>query len=201
MGRRKRTLGIMLVFGAALPLAVASVAWACGVLATVTLDKKVASPGESVAITGKNYANTVAGGASPVTVRLKSRSGTILTTVNATAGRISDTFTVPSSVSPGWYVVLATQSNANGTPKSGTPGRTTLRVQGSAAAGSAAPLAAPWSSSTPSGPAASHATVGSGSQSPLAILLAAALSLTMLMGGWKILSRKSRTADQPQFAL
>lgn len=198
MGRRK--LGIMLVFGAALPLAVASVAWACGVLATVTLDKKVAAPGQSVTVTGKNYANTVAGGASPVTVRLKSRRGTVLTTVNAAAGRISDTFTVPSSVSPGWYVVLATQTNANGTPKSGTPGRTTLRIEGSASSGSLTPAAAPWSSSTPSGPAASQSPIGVGSGS-LAILLASALSLTMLVGGWKLLNRKSRAAHEPQLAL
>jgi hypothetical protein len=178
------------------------VAWACGVLATVTLDKKVASPGQSVTITGKNYANTVAGGASPVTVRLNGRKGTVLTTVNAAAGRISDTFTVPASASPGWYVVLATQSNADGSPKAGTPGRTTLRIQGSSAA-SATPVAAPWSSSTPSGPTGSHASVGtgSGSQSLLAILLAAALSLSMLVGGWKLLNRKSRAANEPQFAL
>lgn len=194
MGRPKRTFGIMLVFGAALPLAVASVAWACGVLATVTLDKKVASPGQAVGITGKNYANTTVGGASPVTVRLQSRSGTVLTTVPAVGGKITDTFTVPSNVSPGWYVVLATQNNANGTPKSGTPGRTTLRIQGSAGA-----TAAPWGSSNPSGPAASQAPVGSGSgsPSPLMILLASALSLTMLLGGWKLL-RKSRAASEPQ---
>ena len=197
MGGRKRTVGIMLVFGAAVPLAVASVAWACGVLATLTIDTKVASPGQSISITGKNYANTVAGGASPVTVRLKSRKGTVLTTVPATAGRIADTFAIPASTSPGWYVVLATQSNADGTPKSGTPGRTTLRIQGSSSAG-ATPVAAPWSSANPSGPAGSHATVGSGSQSPLWILLAAALSLTMLMGGWKLLGRKSRAASEPQ---
>jgi hypothetical protein len=189
----------MLVFGAALPLAVASVAWACGVLSTLTIDKKVASPGQSITISGKNYANTVAGGASPVTVRLKSRTGAVLTTVAATAGRISDTLTIPASVSPGWYVVLATQSNADGSPKAGTPGRTTLRIQGSSSA-NAIPAAAPWSSSTPSGPAASHATAGSGSGSPslLAILLASALSLTMLVGGWTLLSRKSRAASEPQ---
>jgi hypothetical protein len=198
MGRPKRMVGMLLVFGAALPLAIASVAWACGVLATVTLDKKVAAPGQSVTMTGKNYANTTVGGASAVTVRLQSRKGTVLTTVPATLGKISDTFTIPTSVSPGWYVVLATQNNANGTPKSGTPGRTTLRIQGSSAA--ATPAAAPWSSSTPSG--GSHATAGpgSGAPSPLAILLASALSLTMLVGGWKLLSRKSRAAKpQPVF--
>lgn len=198
---RKRSMGMILVFGAALPLAIASVAWACGVLASVSLDKKVASPGEAITISGKNFANTTVGGASAVTVRLKSRTGTILTTAATTSRAFSDTFTVPATLSPGWYVVLGTQTKADGTPVAGTPGRTTLRIQGSATS-SAVPAAAPWNSSTPSGPAASHTTVngGSTSPSPLMILLAAALSLTMLAGGWTLLSRKSRAAGQPHLA-
>jgi len=186
----RRKMGLILVFGAALPLVVASAAWACGVLATLTLDTKVATPGQAVTLSGKNYASAVTPGASAVTVRLKSRTGTVLTTVPATGGKIADTFTVPSSLSPGWYVVLATQT-VNGVTKSGTPGRTTLRVSGTAAA-----AAAPWSTSAPSGPGASDTTVsaGSGSESLFAILLAAGLSLTMLAGGWKLLSRKNRRA-------
>jgi hypothetical protein len=185
----RRKMGLILVFGAALPLVVASAAWACGVLATLTLDSKVVTPGQAVTVTGKNYAAPAAG-VSAVTVRLKSRAGTVLTTVPATGGKIADTFTVPSSLSPGWYVVLATQT-VNGVTKSGTPGRTTMRVSGSTAA-----VAAPWSSSTPSGPAASHTTVnaGSGNGSLYAILLAAGLSLSMLAGGWKLLSRRGRRA-------
>jgi hypothetical protein len=191
----RRKVGLILVFGAALPLAAASVAWACGVLATLTLDTKVASPGQAVSLTGKNYARTDQG-ASPVTVRLKSRTGTVLTTVNTTTGKIADTFTVPASLSPGWYVVVATQNAANGTPKSGTPGRTTLRVQG-AQQSATTPVAAPWGSSNPPGPAAQAASAGGGG-SLLAILFAAALSLSMLAGGWKLLSRKGRV--RPQFS-
>jgi hypothetical protein len=187
----RRKMGLILVFGAALPLVVASAAWACGVLATLTLDSKVVTPGQAVTLSGKNYANpATTAGASAVTVRLKSRTGTVLTTVPATGGKIADTFTVPSSLSPGWYVVLATQT-VNGVTKSGTPGRTTMRVSGSTAA-----VAAPWSNSTPSGPTASHTTVnaGSGNGSLYAILLAAGLSLSMLAGGWKLLSRRGRRA-------
>lgn len=187
----RRKVGLSLVFGAALPLAVASVAWACGVLATLTLDKRVAAPGQALTVSGRNYANTSPTGASPVSVRLQSRSGQVLTTVAAANGKIEDTFTLPSNISPGWYVVLATQQNANGTQKSGTPGRTTLRVQAASKSAEVVP-AAPWGSSTGG---------GSGSESPLALLLAGGLSLTMLFGGWKLLNRKSRSVSEPHLAV
>ncbi len=194
----RRKLGLIFVFGAALPLAVASVAWACGVLATLTLDTKVAAPGQTITATGKNW--STAAGASAVSIRLKTRDGQVLETTGAqTGGRISQTFVLPASLSPGWYVVLATQTNANGTPKSGTPGRTTLRVQGSAS--SSQVVGAPWGSSTPSGPAASAAPATGGSGNVLAIMLAATLSLGMLASGWKLLSRRSRPAGAAQLSV
>ena len=193
----RRKIGLILVFGAALPLAIASAAWACGILATLAVDKKVAAPGEAVTATGRNW--TTAAGSSPVTIRLQSRSGQVLATTAAqTGGTIRETFAVPASLSPGWYVLVATQFNADGTPKTGTPGRTTLRVQGGAR--DSAVAGAPWGSSTPAGPAASAARDG-GSGSLLAILLAGTLSLTMLASGWKLLSRRSRTVGEPQFGL
>ena len=186
----RRKVGLVLVFGAALPLAVASVAWACGVLATLTLDKKVAAPGQALTATGRNYANTSPTGASAVSIRLQTRSGQVLSTVAASNGKIEDTFTLPANTSPGWYVVLATQQNANGTQKAGTPGRTTLRVQSASKSAEVVP-AAPWGSSNG----------GSGSQSPLALLLAGGLSLTMLVGGWKLLSRRSKPVSEPHLAV
>lgn len=194
----RRKLGLSLVFGAALPLAVASVAWACGVLATLSLDQKVAAPGQTINASGRNWSS--AAGASAVTVRLKSRTGDILATTAAKPdGSISQGFALPTSLSPGWYVVLATQFNANGTPKTGTPGRTTLRVQGSAR--NAAVAAAPWSSSEPKGPAAAAAATEGGSGALIAILLAGLLSLTMLASGWKLLSRRGRTVPTAQFGV
>ena len=183
----RRKVGIFLVFGAVVPLVVASAAWACGVLATLSLDKRVAAPGEVVNASGRNW--STAAGASPVTIRLRTRDGQELATTAAqTGGRIGTSFPVPANLSPGWYVVLATQYNANGTPKSGTPGRTTLRVQGSAKSAEAAPAA--WGSQ-PAGPA------DGGSGGLLVVLLAGALSLTMLAGGWKLLSRKGRAVSGP----
>lgn len=185
----RRKVGLILVFGAALPLAAASVAWACGVLATLSLDKKVAAPGDPLTVSGRNYANTSPTGASEVAVRLKSRSGKVLTTVAASSGKIEDTFTLPANTAPGWYVVLATQTNFNGTQKAGTPGRTTLRVQSASKSAEVVP-AAPWASTNG----------GSGSQSPLVLILAAGLSLTMLVGGWKVLSHK-RAVSNPHLAV
>jgi len=188
----KRKIGLALVFGAALPLAVASVAWACGVLATLSSDVKVAAPGQVVTFSGKNYGTAPSAG--PISFRLKSRSGTVVKEIPApTTDKIATTFAIPADTSPGWYVVLATQNSSSGVPKAGTPGRTTIRVQGSAQSSVAG---APWGSPNSSGPAAQ-----AGGGSLLAILFAGALSLTMLAGGWKILNRRGRTANQPQFSV
>lgn len=177
----KRRFGMVLIFGAALPLAAASVAWACGVLATVTLDKKVAAPGQAVSATGKNYSDT----AGPVSIRVDKRDGDVLATAASTGRTIATSFIVPANMKPGWYVILTTQYNADGTPKSGTPGRTTLRVQGNAAQGAAV---APWTGAGPSGPSVP------GGGGLLTMLLATALSLTMVAGGWALVGRKGRTA-------
>jgi hypothetical protein len=193
---------LLLVFGAVLPLAAASAAWACGVLATLTFDTKVATPGQTVTATGKNYSAPTTGGANPqptnasdVTIRLESRSGRVLTsTAPPAAGKLNKSFTLPADISPGWYTVLATQFNANGTPKSGTPGRTTLRIQGAASRAGAA--ASPWNSAGPSGPSASH---DGGSLVPL--LLATLLSLTMLTAGWTLVGRRGRPSAGPQISV
>ncbi len=188
----RRKIGLFLVVGAVLPLAAASAAWACGVLATLTMSQKVASPGDSMTATGKNY--STAAGASDVTIRLKSRTGAVLaTTVPNPGGKIDKTFNLPNDLSPGWYTVMATQNNANGTPKAGTPGRTTMRIQGSSRS-SHSVVAAPWSSSKPAaGSAAPIARDGSGSRSLVPIVLAMVLSLTMLGAGWTLVSRRNRS--------
>lgn len=180
----KRRTGLFWIMGAMLPLAIASTAWACANLATVRLDKSVASPGDSVLVTGKGYSghgSTTTVGDSDVTVTLAGRKGTrVGTAVVSSAGRISDTMRIPSTVSPGWYVVIATQYSADGTPKPGTPGRTRIRIQGASPA-----VVSPWSSAKPSGPAGfslSPARDGGGSVSQ-DLLLWTGLSLTLLAAG------------------
>jgi hypothetical protein len=192
----RRRVGLFLVIGSVLPLVAVSAAWACGVLATLKLDTKVAAPGEAITATGKNY--TTAAGSTPVVLHLKSRTGTTLasTTPNA-SGRISTTFPLPESLDPGWYVIVATQYLASGSPKSGTPGRTTLRVTGTRHRSA---TAAPWGATGgPAQPSASSGGSDTGGQGLLPLVLAIALSLSMLGGGWLLLAR--RTASGPQFGV
>jgi len=189
----KRRIGLSLVFAAIVPLAVASVAWACANLATVKLSQSVVAPGSSVAVTGKGYSghgSTSNVGDTVVTLTLAGRKGTRLgTAVVDAGGRIDDTILLPRNISPGWYTVMATQFDANGTPKPGTPGRARLRVQGSSAA-----AAAPIGWSTPAAPAgfsvapAAHDGGGLSSQT----LLLVGLSLTLLAGGVLLAGRGNR---------
>ena len=193
----RRKAGLFLIFGAALPLLVASTAWACGVLATLKLSERTAAPGASLTATGKNYSAT----GSDITLRLKGRNGTVLKTV-APAGRLNTTFTVPSDLSPGWYTVLATQNSSptSTNPKSGTPGRTSLRVAAASRSGAAV---APWNSAKPSGPAASAAPAAAdaGGSATLPMVLAMVLSLTMLAGWLLFIGRRNGAASRPQLGL
>lgn len=187
----KRKIGLFLVFGAALPLVAAAAAWACGSLATLSLSTKIASPGQTITVTGKNYSSSL--NASAVEIRLKSRTGEILETTRPdSTNKILETVILPTSLSPGWYVVLATQT-LNGVPKSGTPGRATIRVQG---AQSSAAATGPWSS-PPGPPAAGDGPLGG--LAPLA--LGALLSLIMLASGWTLVGRAKRAVPTPQLGI
>jgi len=179
-----RRTGLFWIGAAMLPLAVASTAWACANLATLRLDRSVASPGSSVLVTGKGYSghgSTTTTGDSDVTVTLAGRKGTrVGSTVVSSAGRISETMRIPSNVSPGWYVVVATQYAADGTPKPGTPGRARIRIEGASPA-----IVSPWSPAKPAGPAGfslSPARDGGGFVSQN-LLLWMGLSLSLLAAG------------------
>ncbi len=202
----RRRLGFFLIVGAAVSLVAVSTAWACGVLATVSLDKSVAAPGSTVAVTGEHYGNS--GSFGPVALRLNSRSAApMATTTPDLAGRISANVRIPAGTSPGWYVVLATQSNTTtGVAKSGTPGRSSLRVQGAAASAArhrrhhGGGGIAPWSSSKPTGGSGASLAVNTGHTSSSAFLptlLGIMLSLGLLGTGLTLVAR-SRTANRPQ---
>lgn len=199
----RRKVGLSLMFMAVIPLAVASAAWACGVLATLKLNTSVASPGQSVTAVGVNYSTRA--GASPVAIHLMTRTGKVVaTTVPTSSGAIDVTFPIPHATRPGRYVVQATQFNPDGTPKAGTPGRTTLRIKGSGKAGSARKAAAvsPWGASTPARPgspnAAAHASSSLSSPGLVPMLLAVVLSLTLLASGLTLAGRRKRTTGQLQ---
>jgi hypothetical protein len=168
----RRRIGLFLVVGVVLPLVVAATASAQG--STLQLSVQTASPGQSVTATGGSFSS--AAGFSSVSIRLSTRDGRILTDATPDSrGRIEARFRAPS-VDPGEYLILATQTSANGRQRAFTPARTTLRV---VAAGSGA-VAPPGGGSPGGGP-------------PIAPLAAATLALTLLAAGSTLTVRRLRT--------
>ena len=125
----RRKFGLLLIVGAALPLICAANASAQG--AVMLVSPKVATPGQAVTVTGSGF------GAGDVDIRLMKRNGTSVGGTTAdTAGRISTTIQAPAGA--GQYLLIGIQTTANGRQRAFTPGRTRLRVAGTAAAATAA---------------------------------------------------------------
>lgn len=151
----KRRTVFSLILAACVPLAVASTAYACANLATLYLDKKVSTPGTPLDGDGRNYSSRE--DASPVTIRLDSRTGRILWQGRASStGRIQPRFRTPKTTA-GYHTLLATQTRSDGRPQAGTPGRATIKInRGEPQPGAAAP----WGSVKPEQPG------GTGGASP-----------------------------------
>jgi len=177
--------------GGMLPLGIASTAWACASLATMSIDSRVVQPGQTVSVTGRGFSDSHAGstaGDSLVTLRLKARNGAILQdNVDVTNGRIATTMRMPSDMASGYYVMLATQTKADGTARAGTPARFAFRVSGAA---SQSVVASPWSGT--SGGPTSSATAGGLDSQPL--LIGGILSLTLLASGSALVRRRNNHA-------
>lgn len=183
----RRRAGFLFICSAAVPIAIfASSAWACGVLTTITSDTKVAAPNQTITVSGRNFSNSSAS-VTPVELRWDSRTGTKLNDqeINVAGRAFSANVKVPSTAGAGWHVVNATQYNiSTGAPVAGTPGRTTVRVQGAAVA-----------STSPFG-AAKPSSGGPGSPDlPLAGIL---LSVALLATGLTLVARgRGRKAIRP----
>jgi len=177
-----------------------SSAWACGTLTTLKAAPSTVAPGATVQVTGSNYSSDSAL-FSPVSIRLDSRTGPELGTAQPTNTKISRNVQVPATAAAGDHLLVATQTRlSDATPKAGTPGRTTIRVSGAAAAASTTPAASPWSNSSnpgaPGGSTASADTRGSGDPG----LLGIGLSLALLSIGLVLVTR-DRATRGPQRTL
>lgn len=176
MGEKRRRMAVSLVVAlVAVPLVVAATAFACARLATLKLDRATGPAGAEITATGRNFNS--APNASPVAIRFNSRSGKVLWEGRPDAqGRFRASFTMPKAT-PGYYVILATQTVASGAPAAGTPGRAPIRVKRKKS-GSAA-VAGPTGSGAPGSPPAMPA---------LALLLGA------IAAGGLVLSARRRAA-------
>lgn len=178
----RRKVGFLFIVCAAIPISVfAATAWACGTLVTLSVTPKVAKPGETLTVTGRNWGGTPT--FTNVQLRWGSRTAPVLQEVTPPDLQDADgtQLQVPANAKPGWYVLTGTQfSVSNGAPKTGSPGRTTVRVQG-AAGGSAAP----WGAATPTGP-------GGPGGSPDVPLPGVLLSAALLATGFTLVARDRR---------
>ena len=186
----RRRIGFIFICSAAIPIAVfAATAWGCGALTTLSSSPKFSAPNGTISVTGRNFSTSSS--FTGVQIRWNSRTGPVLKEVSlaelqAGGGAFTTNVQVPASASPGWYVVNATQFNATtGAPKSGSPGRTTVRVQGSAASS-----AAPWGAAKPTG--------SSGPGTPDVPLPGILLSVALLATGLGLVARdRGKKASRP----
>jgi hypothetical protein len=131
MNLRKK---VSVVFGAAAAATViaGASAFACTNLATLNLSSSAGKAGDTVTVTGssfnvnsQNVANSF-----PVVLKWNGVDGATLAQVQPDrAGNISATFTVPDG-QPGYYVIVATQHNAQGADVYGTPARASYQILG-----------------------------------------------------------------------
>jgi LPXTG-motif cell wall-anchored protein len=136
MNRRVRAA--LVSFGVvAIPVALASAAFACQSLSTLQLSAKSGPSGSTVTATGGNW--SAAASSSNVDIHLDTRTGPVLASTKPATGSSTISTPVTISASTGYHVLIATQS-ANGVPRAGTPGRASYQVTAGPAAASATTL-------------------------------------------------------------
>lgn len=173
----RRRVGLVVMVGFVLPLVLA--ASASGQGAVLQLSPSTVRAGDSVqASSPSGY--TSGTGANDVVIRLSTRSGRVLRSIAANPrGGFDTAVPIPANLSPGLYLVLATQTAANGRQGFSTPGRAKLQVlPAAAAAGGGAPG-------------------GSTGQAPPLAFLAAILGMVLLVSGGMLAARRIRNS-RPQ---
>lgn len=180
---------------AAVGVVSAAAAFACTNLATLNLSKATGNPSDLVTVTGSSFAVPRASDAvqtpTPVVLHWNGADGPELATATPdSAGNISATFAIPQG-SPGYYVVVATQRDAKGVDKYGTPARASFQILG---AGGQAAVQQPGTqtgslASEPSSSGMIALTVGLG-----------ALGLILFGAGFTAFVRQARAREVPAAA-
>ncbi len=107
-------------------------AMACTNLATLNLSSASGSVGDTVTVTGSSFSVPRNAGdpVIPVVLHWNAADGPVLAEATPdSAGNISASFTVPEG-EPGYYVLVATQKNAEGVDQYGTPARASYQILG-----------------------------------------------------------------------
>ena len=120
--RRLLLVGLLVTAGSGL---IAASAWSCVPVAQLDVSPAVAKPGQTVAVSGRSYAN-----GNPVVIHFNAIDGPVLATLPSDRGSISGTVTIPDGTKTGNYVLVATQDPFEGGARWGIPTRTLLSVTG-----------------------------------------------------------------------
>lgn len=189
MGLRKVSV-ISGVAAAVFAVGFAATAFACTALATLESSTAATASGTNITATGSSFA---AKGAGPVVIHWNGAGGPEVGRATPDAnGNISTSVAVPKTADPGQYVLVATQTKANGEAVYGTPARASVAVTG---ADGKVPTAAPAAPQNPTQPVG--ATDGNGVVA-LTMVLGAA-GLVLFGAGFATLVRHGRR-PQPQSA-
>lgn len=129
--------------------------FACTSLATLNLSQASAPAGTNLNVTGSSFSSvSPTSGNSPVTLHWNSISGPVLSSgiVPDTSGAIGPvSVTIPSSATPGYYTIIAVQTDKSGQNAFGTPARAAIQVTGAGGAGAGSNSSQPVASPTNNG--------------------------------------------------
>jgi hypothetical protein len=175
-------------------LMAAAAAWACIAGPTLIVTPGQAKPGQEVSVSGFSY-----NGSLPIVVRFNALDGPILGTFSASGGRFGDPealagkVTIPADTKPGSYVLVATQSKADGSLAQ-VPVRALVTVT---APGGAPALGAPViqpEAARPVGPVVTRSSVSTGA---LVMVGLGAAGVAMFLAGIAVLvPSRRRTAPE-----
>lgn len=120
----------------AVPVVLASAAYACQSTVTLYANPSTVAQGASTNVTGNKYNPSL-----PVEIHLDTRTGPVLATTTAAALNPANgsgvAVTIPASAKVGYHILIATQYNASGVPCTGCPGRATVKVVSASTAAAA----------------------------------------------------------------
>ena len=199
MKRRRWTAAGPAVLGVAAAVAavvlVGATAWACIAGPTLNLAPAQVRPGQQVALSGFSY-----NGDLPIVVRFNALDGPILGTFTPVEGRFGDpeslagTVTIPADTKPGSYVLIATQSNPDGSLGQ-VPVRALLTVTSPGGAPIVGAAVAPAELGRPVGPVVTHTSVSTGA---LILVGLGTAGLAMFLAGVaSVLAGRRRSAEAP----
>src|SRR5688500_5362604 len=189
MNLRKKVTTVFGVAAAASVIAGAA-AFACTNLATLNLSSTAGKAGDQITVTGSSFrVASATSNPGDIVLRWNGVEGTELARVQADkAGNISATFAIPQG-QPGYYVIVATQKNAQGVDAYGTPARASYQILGANGQSVVTPAVSSAGSTVASSPSSSGIialTVGLG-----------ALGLALFGAGFVAFVRQARRRDVP----